>query len=172
MSERREEAVAGVTLAQYAILCAGREDGLPLADLLSLAEVRPQVWARAEDAWGARLLEDLDGDGPLAEELVALVAEARTLWERPLPPFDTVLRAWLDFERAWAQAVNEDAFLAAFGMRAADVARLQERWAAIAGRDPSVQQEMVRILAEEPENLPRPTPGPARIVVRPHGRTA
>jgi hypothetical protein len=172
MADRREEAVAGVTLAQYAILWAGREDGLPLPDILSLAEVRPEIWTRAEDAWGARLLDDLDGDGPLAEELVALVAEARTLWERPLPPVDTELCAWLDFERAWAQAVDEHAFLAAFGMRAADVARLQEHWAAVAARDPSVQREMVRILAEEPGKPLRPTPGPMRIVGRPHGRTA
>jgi hypothetical protein len=170
MTEPRDQTVAGVTLRQYAIVIAGRADELPLADLLSLAVVPQKAWPRAEEAWGERLLADLDDDGPLADELAVRVSEARKLWERPLPPLDSELRAWLDFERAWAREVDGGAFLAKVGMRAADITRLQDLWAERMGADPTVQRAAMSILAEEPAAPPRPAPGPASIIGAGAGR--
>jgi hypothetical protein len=157
MSER----VRGVSLEQYALLVAGLADELPLAELLALAEVPVKAWAAAEEAWGERLLDDLDADGPLAEELQARLAEARCRWDRPLPPLDVEIRAWLDFDRAWAREVEDDAFLARLGMRRADMVRLADFWSARLDADPELRRQALVILADEPGELPVPRPQPA-----------
>jgi len=157
MSER----VRGVSLEQYALLVAGLADELPLAELLALAEVPAKAWAGAEEAWGERLLDDLDADGPLAEELQARSAEARRRWDRPLPPLDVEIRAWLDFDRAWAREGDDDAFLARFAMRRADMARLADFWSARLDADPELRRQALVILADEPGEPPVPRPQPA-----------
>jgi hypothetical protein len=167
----REETVAGITLRQYAIVVAGRADELPLVEVLALAEVPAKTWRRAEEAWGERLLADFDADGSLADELTARLTEARNLWERPLPPLDGDLAAWLDFERAWEGAVEGDAFLTGVGMRPADMLRLQDLWAERMAADASLVREVVRVRAEEPRPHVRPMPGPVRIRAGEMGRT-
>ncbi len=167
----REETVASITLRQYAIVVAGRADELPLAEVLALAEVQTKTWRRAEEAWGERLLADLDADGSLADELAARLTEARKLWERSLRPLDSDLAAWLDFERAWEREVEGDAFLAGVGMRPADILRLQDLWAERMAADPALLHEVVRIRADEPGVCVRPTPGPVRIRAGELGRT-
>jgi hypothetical protein len=157
------ERVRGVSLEQYAIIVAGRADELPLEDLLALAEVPAEAWPAAEEAWAERLIEDLDADGPLAEELQARLADARRQWSRPLPPLDSDLRAWLDFDRAWACEVDGDAFLGRVAMRRADMARLGDFWAARLSADAELQREALVILADEPGRLPVPKPEPATI---------
>ncbi len=171
MVDHREETVAGVTLRQYAIIIAGRADELSRPDVFALAAVSEKTWRRAEEAWGERLLADLDAEGSLADELAARMSEARKLWERPLPPLDSDLSAWLDFERAWEREVDSDAFLGRVGMRAADIMRLQELWAERMAADPAARHQWVRIRAEEPGVCVRPSPGPVRIVPRVTGRT-
>lgn len=157
------ERVRGVSLEQYAIIVAGRADDLPMEDLLALAEVLAEAWPPAEEAWGERLIEDLDADGPLAEELQARLAHARKRWSRPLPPLDSDLRSWLDFDRAWAREVDGDAFLARFAMRPSDMARLQELWSDRLRDDPELQRNALVILADEPGAPPVPKPEPATI---------
>jgi hypothetical protein len=159
------ERIRGVSLRQYAILIAGRADELPVQDLLALAEVPAKAWPAAEEAWGERLIDDLDADGPLAAELDACLADARRLWTRPLPPLDESLRAWLDFERAWACEVDGDAFLANAGMHRADMARLGDLWTERMAADPALRRDALILLASEPGTPPVPRPAPARIVV-------
>jgi hypothetical protein len=166
------ERIRGVSLAQYAIVIAGRADELPFADVLPLAGVPAKAWPAAEEAWGERLIDDLDADGPLTEELDARLAEARKLWSRPLPPLDTELRAWVDFERAWAREVDGDTFLADVGMRRADMARLGDLWSERLRADPELQREALRILADEPGKPPVPRPEPARIITTSERRSA
>ncbi len=153
-------------------MVAGLGDELALADVLALAGVAPKTWPQAEEAWGARLIDDLDEDGPLAELLGARLAEARRLWARPLPPLDRDLRAWLDFEGAWAREADGDAFLAERGMRRADMARLGDLWVERLGTDPMLKHEALVILADEPGTPPRPAPEPARILGETTRRTA
>lgn len=155
--------VRGVSLEQYAILVAGRADELPIEDLLALAGVPAETWPLAEEAWGERLIEDLDADGPLAEALLASIAKARDRWRRPLPPLDVDLRAWLDFDRAWSMEVDGDAFLARFSMRRADMDRLATLWGPRLAADPGLQREALILLADEPRVPPTPKPEPATL---------
>jgi hypothetical protein len=171
MVDHTNETVRGVSLRQYAILVAGLADELPLADLLALTKVAAKVWPRAEEAWGTRMLDDLDADGLLADALEAQLSAARKLWRRPLPPLDTDLCAWLDFERAWMREVDGDAFLAKARMRQADIARLQDFWAERLRDDPAGQREALMILADEPGTPPVPAPEPARLIDEPQRRT-
>lgn len=159
MSDR----VLGVSLEQYAILIAGRDDDLPVEAVLSLAQVSAETWALAQEAWEERLLDDLDADGPLAEELMGKLAEARGRWARPLPPLDSDLRAWLDFDRAWAGEVDGEAFLARHSMRRADMARLHDLWSARLRDQPDLQRRALTILADEPGEPPVPRPEPATL---------
>jgi hypothetical protein len=158
------EPIRGVGLQQYATIVAGRADALPLADLLAVAGVPADVWPQAEEAWGERLIGDLEADGSLAGELERAQSEARRRWARPLPPLDQNLRAWLDFERAWAAVEDGEAHLAGFGMHLADITRLQELWGERLHGDADLQREALVILADEPGEPPVPAPEPARFI--------
>jgi hypothetical protein len=153
----------GVTLAHYATFLAGRSDGLPLGDLVTLTGVQAAAWAKAEHAWGERLLDDLEADGPLAEELRRGMIAAQRRWTRPLPPLDTDLRAYLDFKRAYALPVDAEGFLAARGMRPSDMIRLDALWSERLDQDTGLSSEAVAILAEEPREPVTPAPEPARL---------
>ena len=52
----------GVTLTHYATFLAGRADGLPIGDLVTLTGIQAASWAKAEHAWGERLLDDLEAE--------------------------------------------------------------------------------------------------------------
>jgi hypothetical protein len=153
----------GVTLTQYATFLAGRADGLPLGDLVTLTGVQAAAWAKAEHAWGERLLDDLEAGGPLAEELCRAMIAAQRRWTRPLPPLDTDLRAYLDFKRAYAVPVDAEGFLAARGMRPSDMIRLDALWSERLDQDTGLSSEAVAILADEPREPVIPAPEPARL---------
>ena len=153
----------GVTLTHYATFLAGRADGLPIADLVTLTGVQAASWAKAEHAWGERLLDDLEADGPLAEELRLAMVAAQRRWTRPLPPLDTDLRAYLDFKRAYAAPVDAEGFLATRGMRPSDMIRLDALWSERLDQDTGLSSEAVAILADEPREPVNPAPEPARL---------
>ncbi len=163
-AEPASNTLEGVGLAQYATITAGLADGLPLADMLGFARVEPRAWARAEAAWEARLLDNLEADGPLADALDERFAEALGRWQRPLPPLDADLRAWLDFQRAWAHEEDSDAFLARQGMHAADLIRLRTLWNERLRDDAALRTEAVSILAGNPGEPPVPAPVPASLL--------
>jgi hypothetical protein len=153
----------GVTLTHYATFLAGRADGLPLGDLVTLTGVEAAAWAKAEHAWGERLLDDLEADGPLAEELRQAMIAAQRRWTRPLPPLDTELRSYLDFKRAYAAPLDAEGFLAARGMRPSDMIRLDALWSERLDQDTELSSEAVAILADEPREPVSPAPEPARL---------
>lgn len=157
------QALHGVTLEQYAIIRAGVEDGLPLGQLLGLTGVVPKSWVRAEDAWHERLIADLDVEGPVTAVLDELMRRAQRRWLRRIPPLDTDLRSWLDFERAWAPDVDGDAFLDTFGMRPSDMTRLATLWAERLEADPALAAQALTILADEPGRLCEPKSEPVRL---------
>jgi hypothetical protein len=158
-----EPLIRGVSLAQYATVLAGRADGLPLGEVLGFAGVDAEAWPAAEAAWEARVLDDLEADGDLADRLDARFAEALLRWPRPLPPLDADLHAWLDLQRAWAHDGDPEAFLARLGMRPADMIRLAARWTERLRDDRALQAEALSVLSAEPGEPPVPAPVPASL---------
>lgn len=163
IDDSAKRVLLGVTLTHYATFLAGRADGLPMGDLVTLTGVKAASWAKAEHAWGERLLDDLESDGPLAEELRQAMIAAQRRWIRPLPPLDTELRAYLDFSRAYAAPVDAEGFLAKLGMRPSDMIRLDALWSERLEQDAGLRAEALAILAEEPRAPATPAPVPARL---------
>jgi hypothetical protein len=155
MAERME-----ITLAQIALVRAAVGDGLTLAAAIAHAGVPALAYTRASLALDQRVLADLDAGGTLAEELGRAIDDAQKTWERKLPPLDEELDAWLDFDRAWAEEVDADAWLAERGMRPADVRRLQNLWAERFEADRELATRAVLRLADVagPPPIPRPEP--------------
>lgn len=158
-----EPFASGVTLLQYATMLAGREDELPEPEILRLAGIDARTWRHAEPAWSQRILDDLGAGGTLGDELARAMDEARARWSRPLPPLDEDLRAYLDFDRHFAEEPDGEAFLAARGMRSADTARLDALWRGRLAADAALRQKAVAILGEPPGRIVEPSPGPASI---------
>ena len=169
MTERAAipEVIHGVSFVAYATVHAGLEDGLELAAMLALTGVRPDAWPRADSAWTALLLEDLEAGGALDEALAQAKAKAQAAWTRRLPPLDTDLEEWLAFSRAWAEVVDGDAFLADAGMRMADITRLETLWGARLEADPELRARALKILSEEPRAPSKPKPVPAELGRKP-----
>lgn len=136
-----------VSLEQYATVIVGLEDRLPLGDLLVFTGLPRAAWPAAREGWEARVVADLAAGGALAEELEAAKVRALLGWPRPLPPLDEDLRAYLDFERAFAEAEDPEAFLANLGLSAADPLRLFGIWSPRLAA-PDVAEQAVRVLAE------------------------
>ncbi|MBI4955273.1 MAG: hypothetical protein HY908_24835 [Myxococcales bacterium] len=151
-----------VTLAAFATVVVGLEDGLPLAELLLRVGLPAEAWAAAREAWEERVVDDLEAGGTLAEELEAAKTRALLGWERGLAPLDRELRAYLDFERALAAADDAEAFLRAHGLRSSDPLRLLGVWAPRLA-DPEVQREALAILNELPGDVPPVEASPARL---------
>lgn len=165
MTERTAipEPIHGVSFGAYATVHAGLEDGLALAAMLALANLRPEVWARADAAWTERLLDDLTAGGTLDEALMEAKAAAQQGWIRRLPPLDTDLDEWLAFSQAWAEAVDGDALLAGVGMRVADITRLETLWGMRLRADPALAARAVELLSEPPRTPCQPSPAPAEL---------
>lgn len=154
------EELGGVTLEQYAAVCAARADGLSPEACFAAGGVDPRSFAAAGGLWDRRLLADLTDGGPLAEALEVCKGRALLRWSRPLPPLDTDLRAWLDFERAYMLETNDAAFLEARSMRRIDLLRLHASWQR-RFEDPVVRAEAAAILAEPPGDCPVVSAQPA-----------
>lgn len=155
--------VAGVDLDQYASMLAARDDALPEADALRIAAIDAPTWVRAEPAWSECILDDLARGGTLGEELSAAMDVARARWKRPLPPLDEDLRAYLDFDRAYADEPDGIAFLASRAMTVADMARLDALWRGRLASDPALRARALALLADPPRELVEPAPRPASI---------
>jgi hypothetical protein len=97
------------------------------------------------------------------------MADARRRWDRPLPPLDEDLRAWLDFERTLALETEPDKFLSRMRMRPADIPRLQALWAERLHADPALSAQALAILSEEPGLVRAPAAAPARLREREEG---
>lgn len=164
MTELRGMALAGVTLAQFALVRAGLIDGLRLDELLAHAELDAPTWEAGEEAWDDQVLDALEEGPALLDAIDEATAEARTHWTRRLPPFDEELRAWLDLARAWASATDPVQFLADKNLSVAELAHLHRLWSERLAQDPQLQQEALRILGEEPAAVPVAAPERPRLL--------
>ncbi len=161
---RDERVYEGVSFRAWAFVLAGVDAGLALEDLLAHVDVGEEQWHLADEAFNEALLDDVEGGGTLSELLDEAMVEARSSWTRPIPPLDVVLRAWLDFQRAWAADQHPIAFLEARGMRASDIHRLHAHWTARLTEDPTLRAEALEILEAPLGPVPEPHPEPPRLV--------
>ncbi|UQA63184.1 hypothetical protein [Polyangium aurulentum] len=153
-----EIALHGVTLRQYAAINAGLVEGHALEALLASEGLDRAHWAEASEAWVARLVQDLEGEGGLAEAYDAGLAEARERYGRRLPPLDEDLQSWFDFMRRWSACPEPRALLEQLDLRPSDVSRLQRSWGRRISAEPALAREAQRILAREAGPLPEVRP--------------
>jgi len=162
-SDPRSLSFHGVGFGAYAAARAGLADELPLAELLEWLRIAPDAWPLAVEAWEAATIDDLDAEGPLADGLVTAMRQVRKQWARPLPPLDADLAAYLDFDRAFAEEIDETAFLAPFGMTPSDMDRLAVLWEERMAADPALRDRAIALLCEPPGPLCHPKPAPAKL---------
>lgn len=162
---RFERMKVQVSLDQYATVIAGLEDGLLLDDLLAFIGIPRAAWSLARERWEARVVADLAVGGALAEALEAAKVRALLSWPRPLPPLDDDLRAYLDFERAFAEAEDHDTFLTNLGLSAADPLRLLGIWSPRL-TTPDIAAQAVRMLAAPRREVAAIRPGAPRLPPR------
>lgn len=150
-----------ITLEDYAFVTAGRLDDIELADLLAYRQLDALQWNAGEHYWVERLaaehLSELDG------ELTRLQADARSLWHRPVPPLDSDLRAWLDFQRSMASAPNPLRFVEQHGLTMGDLVWLQSEWQQKLGADRQLAEQAGKILAEPPRPVQIERPARPRV---------
>lgn len=163
MTDPTPQAAGGVSRAQFAFLRAGLTDGVTLEALLAYHGLDGPTWEAAEELWNAHVLESIEHETSLLHELDEEMAAARAHWERPIPPLDRDLQAWIDFLRVWADAPEPVEFLTRFGLEPADLARLHARWSERMAGEPSLGAEMLAMLEREPGELCVPRPEPARL---------
>ena len=120
----------GVPLSVYAAVRGFTAEGVPLAESLAHAAIAPEAWPAVEAAWSARLAESAHDDLSLITACDEHRFRAEAHVERPLPPLDEELRAWLDFFRAFTAAADPLAFLAEHRLVEADLFRLLALWQA------------------------------------------
>ncbi|MBI4956062.1 MAG: hypothetical protein HY908_28840 [Myxococcales bacterium] len=175
MTERAPDEL-GVSLAQYAGVQVGLSEDLPLVQVLRHEGVDAAGWQAVEERWSERLF---DADGELEDAFDAAMAEARARYARSIAPLDDDLRAWLDFVRHFGSAPEPLALLAAQGMNANDVLRLQARWSQRLGAEEGLARRAHAILETPPEPLPpivvQPRPfalEPAPVAAEPAAPTA
>lgn len=116
-----------VSLAQYALVLAARDEGATLPVALEAARVRPAAWAAAEEEHSAWLATSAS-DPEAMRAFDAAMRAARDALNRPVAPLDEDIGAWARWLRAWSTATDPLAELTRHGMRMADVLRLTARW--------------------------------------------
>lgn len=116
-----------VSLAQYALVLAARDEGATLPVALEAARVRPAAWDSAEEEHSAWLATSAS-DPEAMRAFDAAMRAARDALNRPVPPLDEDIGAWARWLRAWSTATDPLAELTRHGMRMADVLRLTARW--------------------------------------------
>ncbi len=116
-----------VSLEQYALVLAARDEGATLPVALEAARVRPAAWASAEEERSAWLATSAS-DPEAMRAFDAAMRAARDALNRPVAPLDEDIGAWARWLRAWSMATDPLAELTRHGMRMADVLRLTARW--------------------------------------------
>ncbi|APR87913.1 hypothetical protein A7982_13262 [Minicystis rosea] len=166
-AELRARVRHGVTFGQWAFVLAGLGDGLALEELLTHLRLDEARWESANAAFNEDLLDDVETCGVLTEQLDEAMRAARSKWKRPLPPLDVELRAWLDFQRAWAASESPLAFLEERGMGATDLHRLQQHWSGRLADEAALRAEAGAILGGAPGPVPTVKPAPAHLGASP-----
>jgi hypothetical protein len=159
----RDELRHGVSFDAWAFVHAGLGDGLSEEELIAHLGIDEERWRAAEDAFQVDLLDDVEAGGIWTEAFDEAMRAARKKWSRRIPPLDVDLRAWLDFQRAWAGAQSPMDVLAIHGLRATDIHRLEEHWQERLAADEALQREALAIRQEPPGPAPTPRPEPVRL---------
>lgn len=158
-----------VTLEQYATVLALLDDDVSLAEALAAAGIPRAAWIAARDGWDERVHDDLEAGGALAEELEERKRDALAARPKPLAPFDTDLRAYLDLERALADEDEPERLLRRLGLTPADPLRLERLWGPRL-QEPETSALALRILVDPPGPLARePSPEAAIEAKAPEG---
>lgn len=152
-----EPMVGMVTFEQYAFVTAGVADGIKLADLLEYQEIDPASWEMADEGFLDLLLDDVDAGALLTLRLGDLQLEARQLWRRSMPPLDTDLRAWLDFQRGLGLEEKPHERLRALGIGVGELGLLHREWSERLEKDTALRAEAAEILKD--------APGPVEVAV-------
>ncbi|MEZ4439197.1 MAG: hypothetical protein R3B72_08915 [Polyangiaceae bacterium] len=152
-----------VSLADYAFVTAGVSDGLDHEGLLEHRGIEPRSWDRAEIEWLQRITLDATQGGLLALELGELQAAARATWSRAVPPLDTSLSAWVDFQRHLAAQPRPLDHLRELGLLPSDLLRIQEGWTKRLQQDEALRAELAAAMARPPEPVEVPRPEAPRL---------
>jgi hypothetical protein len=153
----------GVPLSVYAAVRGYTAEGVPLAESLAHAAIAPEAWPAVEAAWSARLAESAHEDLSLILACDEHRARAEAHVERPLPPLDEDLRAWLDVFRAFTAAADPLAFLAERRLVEVDLFRLLALWQARSAADQALREEHARLLGEPAGPPPKVEPRPPTL---------
>ncbi len=153
----------GVPLSVYAAVLGYSAEGVPLAESLDHAAIPLEDWPTISAAWSAHLAERSHEDPALlvACDQHRFVAEAHV--ERPLPPLDEDLRAWLDFFRAFSAAEAPFEYLAQHHLIEGDLFRLLALWQARTAADQALREVHARLLGEPPGPPPEVSPRPPAL---------
>jgi hypothetical protein len=157
-SSPQDPEVLGVPLSVYAAVLGYICEGVPLETSLDHVAIPVDEWPAVDAAWSARLAESAVDGGALIEacDQHRFASEAHV--ERPLPPLDEDLRAWLDFFRAFSVAADPLEFLASRRLVEVDLFRLLAHWQARGASEKELQEASARILGEPPGPVPRVEP--------------
>lgn len=160
--------LSGTPLSAYAAVLAYLEEGIPLEQALAHAGVEPRAWPAVEQAWGQRIAERAAHDRALLDAFDAHRLSAYGHVERPLPPIDADLAAWLNFFRSFSAREDPLGFLEERGMSENDFFRLVERWQARLDGDEALRKRASQLLGRPAGAVPEVRPGP--VTLRPETR--
>jgi hypothetical protein len=159
----KDTVIAGLPLRQYVAVYAAVGEGFPLETVLKHEALDAAGWGHIDKAWADALVQSADTDLELVEAHDALLLDAQDRFWRAIPPVSVDLEAWLDFFRRVTSSDDPFALLASFEMRGADLMRLHRYWSdRIAGEAP-LQEQALRISAQEPGPLPMVSPDPVKL---------
>jgi hypothetical protein len=158
----------GVPLSVYAAVLAYTAEGVPLAESLEHAAIAAEDWPIVREAWCERLAESALEGGALIAACDQHRFRAEAHVERPLPPLDVDLRAFVAFFHAFTRAEDPLEFLAKQRLVEVDLFRLLALWQARTSADAALREEHARLLGEPAE--PPPEVEPRLPILRPETR--
>jgi hypothetical protein len=147
------EAIAGISVAQYAGIVAAIADELPLDAALANEGIEPAAWRSIDASWKEAIAGDGAG-GPLFSAFTDKRAEAEDWLARSVSPLDDDLAAWMRFLAAYGKHPAPFEFLERSGLRLSDLGRLQRKWARRFAESPELEKRAAEIAKQPPKPLP------------------
>lgn len=157
-----EERAVDLALEAYVSVHATVASGISLEAALAAHGLDAETWLDADADWAERLADSVDtDDGELLDRHDAILLELQRARPRAIPALEDDLGAFLDFVRGLSGLADAPAFLEERGVRVADLAALEGRWAARLEEDPRAREAALAILAREPGPMPDVRMAPA-----------
>ncbi|MDC3955572.1 hypothetical protein [Polyangium jinanense] len=157
--------VEGVDFRKFVLLVAAHMDAIDMTEAFEVANVAPDVWARAQPVWERRLLDALESDEgtTIAEIHDAALGDGLLRWERRLPPLDEEVSAYMALERHLATLADPAAWLAAIGLLPTDLVRLAHLWRRRFAEDEVLRARAAEAALETSPPVARVVRGQARL---------